>query len=168
MEDSIKNRVAESALMTFNLEDYYPEGIRSSIDIAPWLYQGILLKETEFRQALKEFDGSVYQDHYVALHCSSDAILPAWAFLLVSTYLQPYARKILIGTLEELDTLLMNEALDKIDLEAYRDGLVIIKGCSKKPVPENAYLLIAQKLQPIVKKLMYGEACSSVPLYKKP
>lgn len=167
MPEEIINRVASSKLITFNLEDHYPEGERVLFDIKDWLLDGFVLREKDFREQAKAHDWSKYEGKYVALTCSSDAIVPAWAFMLLATYLQPYAKKVIAGDLETLESILYTEILDKIDLSELKDKPVIVKGCSHKPVPKNAYLLLIQKLQPIVKSLMYGEACSSVPLYKR-
>ncbi len=165
--EEIVNRVANSKLKTFNLEDLYPAGRREQIDIAQWLTEGFILREKEFRESLKNTDWSVYQDAYVAVSCSTDAIVPAWAYMLVTTYLQPISRKVVIGTLEDLETVLYTEIITSLDVSAYKDEYVIVKGCSNKPVPQNAYILLTQKLQTAVKSLMFGEACSSVPLYKR-
>ena len=167
MADTIVNRVAVSALITFDLEKLYQIGTRLSIDLSQWLLQGLLLKEKEFRAQLKDHDWSVYQDHFIALHCSTEAIIPAWASLLVTTHLQPYARKIVLGTLNDLEVQLFAEEIQLLDLSQYLDQPVIIKGCSEKTVPQDAYVQLIAKLQPVVKSLFYGEACSSVPLYKK-
>ncbi|WP_019036955.1 DUF2480 family protein [Psychroflexus tropicus] len=164
----IVNKVAQSSLKTFNLEDYYPEGHREIIDIKDWLFEGIILKEKEFRVNLKNYDWSKYQDAYVALHCSSEAIVPGWAYLLITSYLQPVARKIVYGDLEFLNATLYQNILEEVDFSDYQDKPVIIKGCSNRPVPENAYLMALQYLQPLAKSVMYGEACSAVPLYKRP
>ncbi|HEY9184214.1 MAG TPA: DUF2480 family protein [Salegentibacter sp.] len=167
MPEEIINRVANSKLITFNLEDHYPEGERVLFDIKEWLLDGFVLREKDFREQAKAYDWSKYDGQYVALTCSSDAIIPAWAFMLLATYLQPYAKKVVTGDLETLESILYAEIIEKLDLSELKDKPVIVKGCSHKPVPKNAYLLLIEKLQPIVKSLMYGEACSSVPLYKK-
>jgi len=166
MEQEIINRVANSALEVFDLEDYYPKGIRTQIDIAQWLFEGFLLKEKDFREHLKNHDWTQYHDHFVAVFCSTDAIVPAWASILVTLHVAPYAKKVVNGTLEDLDTALYHEILPKIDYSAYAGKPVIIKGCSRKPVPMSAYIMAAQNLQPYAKSIMYGEACSAVPLYK--
>jgi hypothetical protein len=165
--DEIINRVANSALEVFDLEDYYPNGTRTQIDLAQWLLEGFLLKEKDFREALKNHDWTQYQNHFVAIHCSTDAIVPAWATILVTTYLTPFAKKVVLGTIADLNTALYQEILPTLDYSVYQDKPVIIKGCSKKPVPESAYIMAVQKLQPFAKSIMYGEACSTVPLYKK-
>lgn len=164
--DEIANRVANSTLEVFDLEDYYPEGIRSQIDISLWLLEGLLLKEKDFRLHLQQHDWSKYQNQYIAINCSTDAIVPTWASILVAIQLAPYAQKIVNGTIEDLDSALYEELLAKIDYSAYENKAVIIKGCSKKPVPMRAYILAAHYLQPFARSIMYGEACSAVPLFK--
>jgi hypothetical protein len=165
--DEIINRVANSALEVFDLEDYYPNGIRTQIDISQWLLEGFLLKEKDFREALKNHDWSKYQNHLVAIHCATDAIVPAWATILVTTYLVPFAKKVVSGNLNDLETAMYQEILPTLDYSKHQDKPVIIKGCSKKPVPVSAYIMAVQKLQPFAKSIMYGEACSAVPLFKK-
>ena len=166
--EEIVNKVANSALEVFDLEDYYPKGIRSQIDISLWLLEGLLLKEKDFRAHLQLHDWSQYQDQYIAINCSTDAIVPAWASILVAVQLAPYAHKIVNGTIEDLDSALYEELLAKIDYSIYENKAVIIKGCSKKPVPMRAYILVAHYLQPFARSIMYGEACSAVPLFKAP
>ena len=166
--EEIANRVANSALEVFDLEDYYPKGIRSQIDISLWLLEGLLLKEKDFRLHLQQHDWSKYQNQYIAINCSTDAIVPTWASILVAIQLAPYAQKIVNGTIEDLDSALYEELLAKIDYSAYENKAVIIKGCSKKPVPMRAYILAAHYLQPFARSIMFGEACSAVPLFKAP
>ena len=165
--DAIINKVANSALEVFDLEDYYPKEIRTQIDIAQWLLDGFLLKEQHFRTELKNHNWSQYQNQYVAINCSTDAIVPAWASILVAVHLAPFAKKTVGGDLQDLETALYQEILLALDYSKYQNKPVILKGCSKKPVPENAYLMAIQKLQPFAKSIMYGEACSAVPLFKK-
>ena len=167
MADTIVNRVAASTLITFDLEKLYQIGSRQSIDLSQWLDQGLLLKEKEFRAQLKAHDWSIYSDKFIALQCSTEAILPSWAFLLVTTHLQPFARKVVLGNLKDLEVQLFAEEIQLLELSPYKDQTVIIKGCSEKKVPQDAYVQLISKLQPVVKSLFYGEACSSVPLYKK-
>ena len=167
MADTIVNRVAKSSLITFDLEKFYQIGTRKSLDLSQWLDQGIVLREKDFRSKLKDHDWKAYQDQFIALYCSSDTVFPAWAYLLVTTYLQPYARKVVKGTLKDLEIQLFSDKIQKIDLKQFKDKSLIIKGCSDKSVPEDAYVQLIIKLQPIVKSLFYGEACSSVPLFKK-
>jgi hypothetical protein len=165
--EEIVNRVANSALEVFDLEDYYPKGIRAQIDISQWLLEGFLLKEKDFRAHLQNHDWTQYQDQYVAINCSTDAIVPAWASILVAVQLVPYAKKIVNGTIEDLDAALYEELLPNVDYSVYENKAVILKGCSKKPVPMRAYILAAHHLQPFARSIMYGEACSAVPLFKK-
>ena len=163
----IINRVANSKLITFDLEELYPEGERVLFDIKDWLFEGLILREKDFRAHVTEHDWSQYQNTYVALTCSSEAIVPGWAFMLISTKLQPFANKVVVGDLNQLETAIYQEILHDLNVETFRNKPVIIKGCSHKPVPQNAYLVAIAKIQPVAKSLMYGEACSSVPLYKK-
>ena len=167
MADTIVNRVAASTLITFDLEKLYQIGSRQSIDLSQWLDQGLLLKEKEFRAQLKTHDWTIYRDKFIALQCSTEAILPSWAFLLVTTHLQPFARKVVLGNLKDLEVQLFAEQIQLLELSPYKDQPVIIKGCSENTVPQDAYVQLISKLQPVVKSLFYGEACSSVPLYKK-
>lgn len=163
----IVNRVANSKLITFDLEDIYPSGERVQLDIKDWLHEGFILREKEFREHIKNHPWEDYSGKYVALICSSEAIVPAWAFMLVSAYLQPFAKKTVMGSLETLETVIYTEILSDLDVSPYENRPVIVKGCSRLPVPQNAYLLLIEKLQPVVKSLLFGEACSSVPLFKK-
>lgn len=164
----IKNRVSENTkLLTFDLEDYYVAGPRVQVDISQWLDQGFILREKEFRASLEAHDWNQYKDCYVAVNCSTDAIVPGWAFMLFVVMISPFAKKTVIGSLEALETSLYDAVLAQIDLTPYQDKFVIIKGCSNKPVPQSAYLTSTNKLISVAKSVMYGEACSSVPLYKK-
>jgi len=164
---TIENRVASSALKTFNLEDYYSPKLRTSLDLSQWLYEGFLLREKDFRAALLSHNWSQYQDQHLALFCSTGAIVPAWAYMLVTTYLSPYGATTILGDLESLESHLYQAAMAQIDWSSFKDKAVIIKGCSQKPVPQNAYLWATSALQKVAKSVMYGEACSAVPLYKK-
>ncbi|WP_282074870.1 DUF2480 family protein [Maribacter aquivivus] len=167
MQDEIVNKVAQSKLITFNLEDIYPKGNRVVLDIKDWLFEGFILKEKEFRAFADAHDWSQYEGAYVAMQCSTDAIVPGWAYLLLSVKLSGIAKKAIQGTLVDLETSIYQSIIDNIDVSEYQDKLIIIKGCSKKPVPANAYLFLAERLKPVAKSIMYGEACSSVPLYKR-
>ncbi len=166
MKDDIVNRIANSKLETIDLEDFYPEGPRIVFDIKDWLFEGFVLREKDFRHQALEFNWSQYQDSYVALTCSNDAIIPGWAYMLLSIYLEPYAKKIVVGDLETLETSVYQDIINNLEASKYKDLPVIIKGCSKKPVPQNAYILLTNKIKPFAKSIMYGEACSSVPLFK--
>lgn len=165
--EEIVNRVANSKLVTFNLEDIYPKGERVAFDISQWLLEGIVLRESDFREQAKQHDWIRYQDKFVALFCSTDAIVPGWAYLLLSLHLAPFVKKVTVGSLDELESILFAELLQNLDVSEYTDKPLIIKGCAHKPIPQNAYVLLAQKLQPVAKSIMYGEACSSVPLFKR-
>ncbi len=163
----IVNRVAQSKLITFDLEELYPKGQRVVLDIKDWLYEGIILREKEFRKHLEEHDWTMYKDAYVALTCSTDAVIPGWAYMLVASKLNPYSKKVVIGSLEDLELSLYQTLLEALDISNFKDKPIIIKGCSNKPVPENAYIMAISKIQEVAKSVMYGEACSSVPLFKK-
>lgn len=166
--DGIVNKVAQSGLITIDLEEYYPEGKRILFDMKPLLFRELILREKDFREFLKNEDWSKYKDAYVALTCSNDAIVPTWAYMLLSLALQPHARKIVYGTLETLETVLFEEIVEKLDSSVYKDARIVIKGCSSKPVPVSAYVALSEKLKPLAKSIMYGEPCSTVPLYKQP
>jgi Protein of unknown function (DUF2480) len=164
--EEIINKVANSKLEVFDLEDYYINGIRTQIDISQWLHDGFILKEKDFRATLQNHDFSQYKDHLVAINCSTDAIIPAWATILVTVYVAPFSQKVIVGNFEALETALYQDVLSNLDYSNYKGKPIILKGCSKKPVPENAYIFAIQKLQPLAKSIMYGEACSAVPLFK--
>ncbi|MFX0555939.1 DUF2480 family protein [Maribacter sp. CXY002] len=167
MSEEIINKVAQSKLITLNLEEYYPPGKRVLLDIKEWLFEGIILREKEFRAYLDNHEWAQYQNSYVAMSCSTDAIVPGWAYMLIATKLQPFAKKTIVGSLEDLEVCLYQSIIENLDVSQFNDKPVIIKGCSNKPVPANAYILMTNKLQPVAKSIMYGEACSSVPLFKK-
>ncbi|MFT6796667.1 MAG: hypothetical protein ACJART_001811 [Maribacter sp.] len=167
MPEDIINKVALSKLITFNLEDYYPKGERIVLDVKDWLYEGFILREKEFRGYITNHNWEQYKDTFVALSCSTNAIIPGWAYMLVATKLQPYTKKVIQGSLVDLETAIYQKVIDNLDVSDFQDRLVIIKGCSNKPVPPNAYLFITEKLLTVAKSVMYGEACSSVPLYKR-
>jgi hypothetical protein len=166
--EEIINKVANSGLITIDLEAFYPKGERKLIDIKDQLFQGLILKEKDFREFIKNHDWQQYKDCYVSIICSADAIIPTWAYMLLTLALQPYAKKIVFGDLEKLETVLFTEALQKINPDEYKDARVVVKGCGSLPVPVNAFVQLTALLQPQVKSLMYGEPCSTVPLYKKP
>lgn len=165
--EEIINKIANSKLVTIDLEDYYPKGKRVVFDIKDFLFESQILREKEFRATLKNHEWSQYQSNFVALTCSTDAILPAWTFMLVTTHLIPFAKKIVVGNIDELESILYTEILETTDFSHLQDVPVIIKGCSNTSIPQNAYLLLIQKIQPFAKSIMYGEACSTVPLIKK-
>jgi len=167
MEEEIINRVANSKLVTFDLEDYYPKGSRITLDIKDWLQEGIVLREKDFREQVKNHEWQQYQDAYVAIYCSTDAIVPTWAYMLITISLASISQKTVLGDLDLLETTLYEEIISNLDVSEFQDKAIIIKGCSKKPVPVNAYLMITNKLKPVAKSIMFGEACSSVPLFKR-
>lgn len=167
-EKEIVNRVASSGLVSFDLESLYTPGERVVFDMKDVLFQGMILKEKDFREFVKQHDWSRYRDKLVAIGLSADAIVPTWAYMLVSISLQPFARKIFFGTLEELESQLYHEALAGVDWERYRDAKVVVKGCSKVNVPTSAYVEATNLLRPLAGSLMFGEPCSTVPLFKRP
>jgi len=167
MSGEIVNRVANSKLITIDLEDYYPIGERVLLDISDWLFEGIILKEKDFREYVEAHDWSQYTDSYVAVTCSSDAIIPSWAYLLISASLTFYAKKFVIGDVDLLENMIFQEIISSIPVDQFENAPVIVKGCSDRNIPNSAYAQLAQRLVPVVTSLMFGEACSSVPLYKK-
>ncbi len=164
--EEIINRVANSKLKTFDLEEIYPEGKRVLFDIKDWLYQELILKEKDFREAVKNHNWDQYKNSFVAVTCSVDAIVPSWAFMLVASELMPFANKVVIGDLELLETVIYQELIGFLDLRDFANTPVIIKGCAEKPIPASAFAFLIEKLQPIAKSIMFGEACSTVPLYR--
>ena len=167
MADEIINKVSNSKLITLDLEELYPEGERVLFDIKDWLFDQIILKEKDFRASVKSHDWSRYENTYVALTCSVDAIIPSWAYLLLSSKLAPYSKKIVVGNLELLETSLFQDIIQNLSIESFKEKPIIIKGCAQKPIPASAFSMLIHKLQPIAKSIMYGEACSTVPLFKK-
>lgn len=165
--DEIINKVEKSGLITLDLEDFYPKEPRMLFDLKDYLYEGLVLREKEFRENLSKLDWKMYENAYVAVTCTSDAIVPSWSYLLIANYLTGVAKLISFGTLEDLERDIFTEIIDKMDVDSYKDKKIIIKGCSRKPVPQNAYLQLIQKLKPIASSLMFGEACSTVPIFKK-
>lgn len=164
--EEIINKVAQSSLVVFDLEDYYPDDHVVDLDVSQLLVEGFLLRETDFRAQLKAMDWTPYEDKYVALYCATDAILPAWAFALVAVHLAPLALKIIHGSKELAIIEWYQDILNKLDYTDYFEKPVILKGCSKKAVPNQVYTLAIQKLIKVSKSVMFGEACSAVPLYK--
>jgi hypothetical protein len=166
-ESPIINRVAQSSLVTFDLEKLYHPGPRMQWDIRDQLYQGIILKEKEFRSFLNSHDWSNYKGYNVAITCSVDAIIPTWAYMLLAVNLNPYVNHLVFGDLKELELSLFQKALSEVDFNVYRDAKVIIKGCGSVPIPEFAYVEATRLLQNVASSVMYGEPCSTVPLFKK-
>ena len=167
MDEVINNKVSESALVTLNLEEYFPLGEMVLFDMKDYLFMGLILKEKEFRESLKTLDLSQYTKKSVAVTCSADAVIPIWAYMLVASYLQPVASEVAFGTVAELTNQLLLKNIAKINLNDYTDKRIVIKGCGELPVGESAYLEATKLLRPVAKSIMYGEPCSTVPIYKK-
>lgn len=167
MSGEIVNKVANSGLITLNLEDYYSTGERYFFDMKNHLFEELILKENDFRNFVKSHNWKRYKNQYVAIGCTTDAIIPIWAYMLVSNALAPFASKVIQGDLIQLESMLFEEAIAKIDVNNFQNERIIIKGCSNKPVPGHAYVSLTQKLNGVAKSIMFGEACSTVPIYKK-
>lgn len=166
-QGEIINKVAKSGLVNFDISDLRPKGKRIGIDLKDFLYEGLILREKDFRQQVADLDLEVYREAFVYLYCSTDAIVPLWAYFLITSRLENVAKKIVFGDKEILETLLMSEAIQNYNFSDLAEKRVLVKGCSEVEIPTNAYVELVQKLQPLVKSLMFGEACSSVPIYKK-
>ncbi len=161
------NKVAESGIITINLEDFYPKEEVEIFDMKDYLFMGLILKEKDFREALKILDTSLYNQKHVALTCSTDAIIPMWAYMLVASLLQPVTKSIRFGNKALVTEQLLVKNIDEINTNTYTDARVVIKGCGDLPIAEAAYMAITSKLRPVVKSIMYGEPCSTVPVFKK-
>lgn len=168
MSEVFVNKVAESGIISFDLEEYYPKGEIKTFDLKEYLFMGLILKEKDFRAALQTTDWTLYKDANVAITCSADAIIPMWAYMLVASYLQPYAKEVVFGDEQKLVSTLLMKNLASVKGEDYTDQRVVVKGCGDVAIPETAYVEITNKLRPFVKSIMYGEPCSTVPIYKKP
>lgn len=168
MSEPIINKVAESGLITVDLEKWYPKEEITTFDLKEHLFMGLILKEKDFREALKTTDWNQYQDKNVAITCTADAIIPVWAWMLVVSYLQPVAKEVLLGDEKEMLRSLYLKNLSSINIDEYNDKRVVIKGCGETPIGDYAYLEITKLLRPVAKSIMYGEPCSTVPVYKKP
>lgn len=164
----IINRIAQSPIITFKLEEYYQSGERVLLDIKDQLFQGLILREKDFRQFVKEHDWSQYQDKFVAITCSADAIVPVWAYMLLGVKLEHYAAHLTFGSLEQLEIEVFKKALDKIDFTEFEGRPVVVKGCSTIDIPTAIYVEATCRIKPFAKKLSYGEPCSTVPLYRRP
>lgn len=167
IQENFVNKVAESGLITLDLEQYYPKGERVVYDMKDNLFQGLILREKELRAFVKEHDWAQYQDKSVAIFCSADAIVPTWAYMLIANKMAPYAKEVVFGSLDTLETVLWNKVLMNTDLEPFKNGRIVVKGCADFNVPIAAYLEITKILSPIVKSIMYGEPCSTVPIFKR-
>ena len=167
MEEMFTNKVSESGIISLNLEEYYPKDDIALFDMKDYLFMGLILKEKDFRENLKMLDLSIYTDKVVAVTCSADAVIPMWAYMLVSSNLQPVARDVVFGTVEEVKNTLLLKNIAQLPVDDYEGKRVVIKGCGEIPVGEAAYLQATQLLRPVAKSIMYGEPCSTVPIYKK-
>ena len=167
MEEVFVNKVSESALVTLDLEEFYPKEDIAIFDLKDYLFMGLILKEKDFRDALKNLDVSVYTEKIVAVTCSTDAVIPMWAYMLIATYLQPVAKEIIYGTEAETKKQILLRRISTLNVNEFVDKRVVIKGCGELPIGEDAYLEATKLLRPVVKSIMYGEPCSTVPIFKK-
>ena len=167
MNDPFINKVAESGLITLDPEQYYPKTETAVFDMKDYLFMGLILKEKDFREALKNMDWSAYKDKNVALTCSADAIIPVWAYMLVAASLQPVAKDIVMGDEKELHKTLFLKNISQINVQDFADKRVVVKGCGETPIADFVYMEITKLLRPVAKSIMYGEPCSTVPIFKK-
>ena len=167
MENEIINRVEKSGLLQVNLDDYYPKGERVTFDLKNLLVNEFVLIEKDFRAFVKNNDWSAYQNQYVNVICSADAIVPLWAFMLIVSSIKPYATKVVMGSLQDLEKAIFNDIFDALDFTEFADKSVIVKGCGHHPIPKSVFVDFTCRLQNHAKNIMFGEACSAVPLYKK-
>jgi Protein of unknown function (DUF2480) len=166
MPEEIINKVSQSELLTLDLEQFYPEEKIQIFDLKPFLFMELILKEKDFRAALQVTDWSAYTNEIVGVYCSADAVIPVWAYMLVTSYLQPFAREIVMGDEISVIRQLITDRIHRVDPEIYRDKRIVIKGCGDKQIGDFAYLEITKRLRPVVKSIFYGEPCSTVPIYK--
>lgn len=167
MSDPLINKVAESGLITLDLEKYYPRGQTAAFDLKDHLFMGLILKEKEFREALKNLDWEKYRNRYVAVTCTADAVIPVWAYMLIASYLQPVAKDIVMGDEKELHKILFLKNLSEINVNEFADKKIVVKGCGETAIADFVYMEITRLLRPVVKSIMYGEPCSTVPIFKK-
>lgn len=167
MENEIINRVEQSNLIQVNLDDFYPLGERISLDITDFLVEGLVLREKPFREAIAQKDWSIYKDKLVAILFKEDAIVPLWAYMLIASKIAPFAKQVVLGNLETLEIAIFNSIFQKHDFSQYHQKNVIVKGCGKHPIPETVFINFTLQLQQHAKNIMFGEACSSVPIYKR-
>jgi Protein of unknown function (DUF2480) len=167
MNDPFINKVAESGLITLDPANYFPKGETKLFDLKDFLFMGLILKEKDYRDALKVLDWEQYRDKNVAVTCTADAIIPVWAWMLAATYLQPVAKEIIMGDEKELHKTIFLKNLSQININEFADKRVVVKGCGETPIGDFVYLELTKLLQPVVKSIMYGEPCSTVPVYKK-
>ena len=167
MSEVITNKVAESGLVELDLEKYYPNEEMAYLDLKEYLFMELILKEKDFREAMKAKNWNEYQGKLVAVNCSADAVIPMWAYMLLASYLQPVAKDIFFGEIQELHKLTFLKNINKVNAEEFRDKRIVVKGCGDLPIGEFAYLEIAKILRPVAKSIMYGEPCSTVPIFKQ-
>ena len=167
IQETIINKVANSGLISFDLSAYYDKGERVVYDIKENLFHGLILREKDFREFVKDHDWAQYEGKNVAIICSADAVVPTWAYMLLVTKMEPYANRVVFGNLEALESVLYLDALAKVDIEQYKDQRIVVKGCGDIPVPVSAYVEITNKLRSVAKSIMFGEPCSTVPIYKR-
>ncbi len=165
-EFEIRNKVAESGLINFDLTTLLPKGERKGIALKDFLFQEMILKEKDFREKVEAINIEEYKDTYIYIYNSVDTIIPLWAYFVLTAKLTDVARKIVFGSREDLEVILMHNAIQTYDFEEMRGKRVLVKGCSDKEIPENAYIELVEQLKPMVKSLMFGEACSNVPIIK--
>lgn len=166
-EFEIRNKVAENtSLVNFDLSSLMPKGQKLGIDLKDFLYQGLILREKDYREKIANIDIELYRDTFVYVYCSEDTIIPLWAYFLISARLTDVTKKIVFGNREDLNVLLMHNAIKTYDYSALKDKRVLVKGCSDEEIPNNAYIELVEQLKPIAKTLMFGEACSNVPIFK--
>jgi hypothetical protein len=168
MEDTLINKVSESGILSLNLEEYFPaDNTVAVFDMKDYLFMGLILKEKDFRESLKNLDTAIFADKIVAVTCTADAVIPMWAYMLVASVLQPIARDVIFGSVQEVKKTILSQNISRLPIHDYEGKRVVIKGCGEVPVGEAAYLQATQLLRPVAKSIMYGEPCSTVPIYKK-
>lgn len=168
MDDMIVNKVSESGLVTLDLEEYYPKEETAVFDMKDHLFIGLILKEKEFRETMKNLDLTPYKGKNISLTCTADAVIPMWAYMLAASYLEPVANEVVFGDKDFLHKTLFLKNISKINASNYQDKRVVIKGCGDTAISETAYVAITGLLRPVAKSIMYGEPCSTVPIYKRP
>lgn len=167
MTEGIRNKVAESGIITIDLESFIPDGELVLFDLKPLLFHELILREKDLREFIKSHDWSHYKDKFIAVTCLNDAIVPTWAFMLIAIALEPYAKRVIHGNLSDLEEELILEAINSLDLSPFSGARVVIKGCGDKKISVNAFVQLTSRLRPVAKSIMYGEPCSTVPLYKR-
>lgn len=166
-EFEIRNRIAESGLINLDIAEFVPKGARVGIDIKDFLFEGLILREKDFREKVEALPNKDFADTFVYIYNSADAIVPLWAYFLLTSKLAEDAKRIVFGSKEQLEILLLHESMENFDFSQFQDKRILVKGCTEESIPENAYVELIQKLKPVAKSLMFGEACSNVPIFKK-